>query len=318
MSLSLSVRLRLRARIALSRSLTAVPLRLVIAVRDRNAASGRLFWRALAGVLRHRPLSPLTEFELPGGSGVRLDASRSRLAQLLFWYGEHGYEGAETHWWRTLCARSTRILEIGANIGYYTVQGALAAPGTPYTTVEANPESAAITSRNVELNGLEHVTVVQAAVVGEGAPAAMELALPDQERYAAPTGAYLATGTEGISGRPATASVTVPTVPMSALVEKVDLVKLDIEGYEANVLESVRDWLLEERPVIVVEVLREAHRLREVIRELRAAGYEVRAIGADRLHVIGDAELRDPAPLPRYGSRDVILVPGERIGIVEA
>ncbi|XVQ08353.1 FkbM family methyltransferase [Spirillospora sp. CA-255316] len=287
-------------------------MRATVAVRDRSATSGHRFWKSLAGILRHRPLSPLSEFPLPDNREVRLAAARSRLVQLLFWYGEGGYEGAETHWWRVLCGRATRILEVGANIGYYTVQGARAAPGVPYTAVEANPESAEIVGRNVELNGLTGVTVVQAAVVGDDAPATMELALPDQERYAAPTGAYLATGTEGIAGRPASATVTVPTVAMSALVEGVDLVKLDIEGYEANVLESVRPWLLEARPTIVVEVLREAHRLRSLIRELRDAGYAVHAIGERGLHPITDAELDADAPLPRYGSRDVILVPPGR------
>jgi FkbM family methyltransferase len=316
MSLSLATRTRVRARIVLSRVLTVVPIGLIVTVRDRATAAsggGRGVWGMAAKVLRHRPLSPLTDFELPDNREIRLTAVRSRLAQLLFWYGESGYEGAETRWWRTLCAQAHDILEVGANIGYYTVQGSHAAPHATYTTVEANPEAAAIVTRNVELNGLGNVKVIQAAVVGDDAPSTMELALPDQEQYAAPTGAYLSTGTEGIHDRPAGSTVTVPTVPMSQLVGGVDLLKLDIEGYEANVLESVRTWLLAERPTIVVEVLKEAPRLRAVIRELRDAGYEVRAIGERDLHVITDEELNADAPLPRYGSRDVILIPSEKL-----
>jgi FkbM family methyltransferase len=319
MTLSLATRLRVRARIALSRVLTVVPIGVVTAVRDRNiAASGRgqRLWKPFAGALRHRPLTPLTEFALPDNREIRLTVVRSRLTQLLFWYGETGYEGAETHWWRTLCAKADRILEVGANIGYYTVQGAHAAPKTAYTAVEANPEAAAIVSRNVDLNQLSNVRVVQAAVVGDDAPTSMELALPDQEQYAAPTGAYLSVGTEGIKNRPAGTTVTVPTIPMSELVDGVDLLKLDIEGYEANVLEAVWPWLLEQRPTIVVEVLKEAPRLRKVICELRDAGYEVRAIGDTGLHVITDQELNADVPLPRYGSRDVILIPAERLHLL--
>ncbi|GAA4053656.1 FkbM family methyltransferase [Actinomadura miaoliensis] len=301
MSLSLGTRSRVQARIALSHALTVLPIRLIITVRDRHAAaSGRTrpVWGTAAKILRHRPLSPLTDFQLPDNRDIRLTAVRSRLAQLLFWYGENGYEGAETRWWRTLCGQAVNILEVGANIGYYTVQGAHSAPNAAYTTVEANPEAAGIVSRNVELNQLNNVKVIQAAVVGDDAPATMELALPDQEQYAAPTGAYLATGTEGIHNRPAGTSVTVPTVPMSQLVGGVDLLKLDIEGYEANVLESVQPWLQSQRPTIVVEVLKEAPRLRAIIRELRADGYEVRAIGERDLHVITDDELNADAPLP--------------------
>ncbi|QKW36318.1 FkbM family methyltransferase [Actinomadura sp. NAK00032] len=293
-----------------------MPIKAVIAVRDRNLRSkapARRVWGLLAAVLRHRRLTPLTDFVLPDNPEIRLTVTHSRLVQLIFWYGAR-YEGAETFWWRKLCGQATRILEVGANAGYYTVQGAHAAPSTPYITVEANPEAAAIVAANVELNRLGNVEVVQAAVVDDDAPATMQLSLPDQERYAAPTGAYLAEGGEGIANRPAATSVTVPTRPMSQLVDGVDLLKLDIEGYEATVLESVLPWLLSERPTIVVEVLRDVPRLRKLIVQLREeAGYEVRAIGETELHVITDDELSADVPLPRYGSRDVILIPPERL-----
>ncbi|GAA4204046.1 FkbM family methyltransferase [Microbispora amethystogenes] len=303
---------RVQARILVSRLLTLVPIGLVMLVRERySTAKGgpRFFWEQVVRVLRHRPLTPLADFTLPDNPVIRLSAVRSRLAQLLFWYGERGYEGAETEQWRRLCGRATRILEVGANIGYYTVQGAHAAGSVPYTAVEANPESAAVLRANVDLNGLANVTVVEAAVVGDDAPATMRLLLPDRERYTAPTGAYLASGTEGIKDRPATRYVEVPTIPMKDLVEGVDLLKLDIEGYEAVVLEAVWPQILAARPTIVVEVLADVPRLRALIRELHSGGYQVHAIGSETLHEITTAEIESEAPLPRYGSRDIILTP---------
>ncbi|WP_449066281.1 FkbM family methyltransferase, partial [Planomonospora algeriensis] len=263
-------------------------------------------------IARHRPLDFVEDFTLPDNPGIRLAAVESRLARLLFWYGERGYEGAETEYWRRLCASSKGVLELGANIGYYTVQGASAARGARYVAVEANPESAAVVERNVALNALDNVEVVQAAVVGDDAPRTLELALPDQEQYVAPTGAYLVEGGEGITDRPASRTITVPTVRMNDLLDGVDLIKLDIEGYEANVLRAAWPRILELRPTIVVEVLKNVPDLRRILRELRALDYEVRAIGGDGLHPITDEELAAEAPLPRYGSRDVVLVPAER------
>jgi FkbM family methyltransferase len=311
----LSTRARVQARLILSRSLMVMPMGTASAIRDAYIESTGTRRKILGGavrVLRHRPLTPLEQFSLPDNPAVHLAAVRSRLAQLLYWYGERGYEGAETDYWRQLCAHSSSILEVGANIGYYTVQGALAAPEAAYVAVEPHPDSAATARRNVALNSLTNVTVIQAAVVGEGAPDTMELALPDVERYAAPTGAYLSEGTEGIKDRAAARTVTVPTTPMKDLIGGVDLLKLDIEGYEAVVLEAVWDQILDTRPTIVVEVLKDVPKLRRLICDLRSKDYRVLAIGTDRLHVISDEELADSAPLPRYGSRDVILVPAER------
>lgn len=98
---------------------------------------------------------------------------------MLYCYGQEGYEGHEVSWWRHFCRQSHGVLEIGANIGYYTVQGALAAPGIPYTTVVAHPESADVVRRNLELNAIHHVKVIQAAVVGTTDVTTVELALPD-------------------------------------------------------------------------------------------------------------------------------------------
>ncbi|GGS83072.1 hypothetical protein GCM10010156_47180 [Planobispora rosea] len=314
-SLPPTVRARMRARSALSTILEWLPGGLFVSARDRFSHSSGLSHKALGQfvrIARHRPLDFIEDFTLPDNPAIRLAAVESRLVRLLFWYGERGYEGAETEYWRRLCGSAKGVLELGANIGYYTVQGASAARHTSYVAVEANPESAALVERNVALNGLDNVKVLQAAVVGEGAPEVLELALPDQEQYVAPTGAYLVEGGEGIIGRPASRTITVPTVPVTGLLDDVDLIKLDIEGYEANVLRAAWPRLLEIRPTIVVEVLRNVPELRQVLRDLRAQDYEVHAIGTGGLHRITDEELAAEAPLPRYGSRDVVIVPAER------
>jgi FkbM family methyltransferase len=321
MALSAPTRTRLKARIALSRALTAVPPDAVRGVRDAFVSASGMRRRALAlpaAVLRHRPLAPLEHFAIPGSAELRLCAVESRLTRLLYWYGDDGYERGETACWRRLCAAADSIVEIGANIGYYAVQGAHAAPAARYVAVEANPESAAVLRRNLMLNGLRQVEVIVAAVVGEvdppaeGEPASVRLALPDLERYPAPTGAYLSTGTEGITNRPASRTIGVRAIPAGDVLATADLVKLDIEGAEAQVLDAVRPLLAANRPTIVVEVLKNVPRLRRIIADLHAEGYLVLAIGATCLHLVPTEHIRAPGPLPRYGSRDVVLVPVER------
>lgn len=317
MSLPLSTRVRVKARLALSRSLEYVPATVAQKIRRSyvtSTRSRRTLLGAAVALLRHRPLAPLTDFDLPGSSDLRFAAVESRLARLLYWYGEHGYEVGETEWWCRLCQDAKSIVEIGANIGYYTVRGAASAPEAAYTAVEANPESATIVSHNLALNSLDHVRVITAAVVGDASLDTVELALPDQERYVAPTGAYLRVGVEGIAGRPAARTITVPAISAADLLADADLIKLDIEGSEASVLAAARSQLAMNRPTIVVEVLKHVPQLRQVLRELVSDGYLAFAIGEHSLHLITKAQIESADPLPRYGSRDIIVVPVERAG----
>lgn len=301
-----------RCRVAVRRFLysvlRAVPAGVVEAVHRRWIdADGRRYpgWRPLASALFYRPISAEV-ITVPGGRGTRLVVAGSRMERTLWWFGERAYEGAEAAWWRHLSARAENILEIGANIGYYTVVGAAAARGT-YTAVEPNPEAAAVVRRNLAANGLHRVEVAEVAAVADDGPREVELAFPDQESFSvAPTGSFLREVAEGVSMRAASRSITVPAAPASALLADRDLVKLDIEGSEAAVLEAALPEIRRSRPILLVELLHGSVRLREVIDVLVADRYAVFAMGSElRPLSAADRDVRE--------DRDVLLVPEERV-----
>jgi FkbM family methyltransferase len=215
-------------------------------------------------------------------------------------------------WWASLVASHRRTLEIGANIGLYTVVGARAAGGTPYRAVEPNPASYDVLRRNLALNGLSHVAVLEAAVVGAGGPGMVELRFPDRDAYAASAGAFVegAIDLEAPAGR----HITVPAVAMPALVGGVDLVKLDIEGLELDVLASVRDWIVDTAPTIVVEVRDDAVHLQRFLADLiAAAGYECHAMIAGSVRLVPAAAVAGGSLQRDLGIRDVTLGRGDRL-----
>ncbi|NMO92974.1 FkbM family methyltransferase [Actinomycetospora sp. TBRC 11914] len=304
-------RARVLARRSLDAGLRVVPDKAVALVHDRwiDADGVRSpTWRVPARVLYYRSLDA-EWVEVPGGEGERLVVAGTRLERVLWWYGEAGYEQAEAQCWRRLCAGARDVLELGANVGYYSVVGARACPGR-YTAVEPAPEAAAVARHNLALNGLSGVDVVEAAVVGAHGPDEVELAFPDQESHqTAPTGSFLREGTEQVGHRAATTSVRVPTVPAAELFAGRDLVKLDIEGSEATVLEAAADEVRRSRPIVLVEVLAGAARLHRVIAELLADGWTA-------VHPTGDLPEMSPAELTAPRDRDVLLVPRERRGAI--
>src|SRR5207249_1025245 len=96
--------------------------------------------------------------------------------------------------------------------------------------------------------------------------------------------------------------------------ESADLIKMDIEGQELYVLESVEDILAERRPTIFVEVLRRNAQLREYIPELCSrCGYEVFAIADDGLHRLSASEVPRRDHYQEFGTRDLVLTVGTSV-----
>src|SRR5690606_31240029 len=131
---------------------------------------------------------------------VKLAAADSLIARLAYWYGSDGWEGMETRWWRRCCSQADKVLELGANIGYYTVHGAVANPASTYVAVEPHPESAAALRANLALNDITNVEVVEAAAVSPGSPDRLELSVPEQDLYGTPAGAFIRDSGEGVDG----------------------------------------------------------------------------------------------------------------------
>jgi FkbM family methyltransferase len=134
------------------------------------------------------------------------------------------------------------VVDVGANIGFITVRAARAARRV--IAIEPHPVRFRYLKRNVALNGLTNVLCINCAVGrAEG-----EIGLYDVDPTLGP--------------RPLDVSTTpgrgkcyhVPLRTLDSLVQEADLVKIDVEGYEAEVLRGATD-LLASGPRLVIEAL---------------------------------------------------------------
>jgi FkbM family methyltransferase len=140
------------------------------------------------------------------------------------------------------------VVEVGASIGLYALAFAgRVGPEGHVTAFEPDPESASALEANVGVNGWrDRVTVIRAAVGQRGG----------QVRFAA------ARGLESrIEMRPEVRDgvITVPLVGLGQALagRRIDLIKIDVEGFEQQVLQGARTILTEahQRPrAILVEV----------------------------------------------------------------
>jgi FkbM family methyltransferase len=313
------LRLRLGARQVAAGAVRRLPVPVAERLRDPGRAppgSRRRARDALLGLLRRGGIpAGVTSFTLPDNPELRFVNQDSLVLSQLYWFGERGWEPQLLPWWRRCCGHASAILELGANVGYFTVQGARAAPQARYVAVEPHPFSAGVCRSNLELNGVGSVELVAAAAVAGGGVGAVELQVPG-DQLATPTVAFLGAGTElpQAMSRHVTRTIAVPAVDVRSLLPGVDLLKLDVEGQEHALLAAGRDHLRAARPTVFVEVLPGTARLRRLLVELcRDDGYCCYVPAPDRLVRLQAADLLGARLLDRYGCQDVILSADPRL-----
>lgn len=143
------------------------------------------------------------------------------------------WEPQETPWiLRNIHAGDT-VLDLGANVGYYTVLAArvVGAEGRVYA-FEPDPESFAILEQNVLLNDLTNVVLEQKAVADEAG--AITLYLSERNR-----GGHRIYETEE-----ARTAIPIEAVALDdyfgAGQKKIDFVKIDTQGAEASILNGMK------------------------------------------------------------------------------
>jgi FkbM family methyltransferase len=201
------------------------------------------------------------------------------------------------------------VVELGANIGYFAVQGGRAAPGTRHVAVEPHPYSAEICRTHLALNSVTSVELIEAAAVDSPALASVALSVP-ADQQATPTIAFLADDSELPSelARDVDAVLDVPAINLRSLLDGVDLIKLDVEGQEHVLLAAARDHLRAAHPTLFVEVLPGTTRLRALLADLCTSdGYRCFAASWEGLVEVAPERLATVRLMQEFGCQDVIL-----------
>jgi FkbM family methyltransferase len=266
--------------------------------------------RAMLRALREGGIPrAVSTFRLTDNPDLAFVAADSLVLAQLYWYGEEGWEPELLPWWRHFCRHSESVLELGANVGYFTVQAAMAAPGVRHVAVEPHPYSLQVCRANLALNQVTSVEVVGAAAVADPAVSSVRLLVP-ADQLATPTVAFLPSDTElpAEMTRDAAAAFEAPAIDVRQLFAGADLVKLDVEGQEHALLAAGLDLLRQRLPTLVVEVLPGTTRLRGLLADLCLRdGYRCYAPTRERLVELEPARLATVRLKEQYGSQDVIL-----------
>jgi FkbM family methyltransferase len=141
-----------------------------------------------------------------------------------------------------------RILDVGANYGYYTMLFAdIAGPEGRVIAVEPNPAAAELLRQSLLLNGFHNTASVVEAGLSASPADGLSLVVPASEPKNAYLAAYPADGVGVLSVALTTGD------EIARELDRVDFIKIDAEGSEEAIIAGMQTILRRDRPGLVLE-----------------------------------------------------------------
>jgi FkbM family methyltransferase len=164
------------------------------------------------------------------------DVSRAAPQKLLFLIGERYVIEAELI--ERILKRGMKVVDVGANIGYYMLMfEQIVRENGQIFVIEPSPENLTELELNVKRNKLENVQIIRRAVGNEIKKVGL-----------------LGGINSGVTSTEAGPFMVQQDLLDNLITERIDFLKIDIEGYEGQALAGARRVLAEYRPILFLEI----------------------------------------------------------------
>ena len=263
----------------------------------------------LTSLLLKSGAEPIVHCDMAAGQRLRLDC---RVPSHCWTFFTGKYDDEKRSALLSFLRPSGVALDVGANIGFYTVPMAIRAKeiGSHVIAVEPVASNAQWLRYNLALNGCLDVTQVLEVALGNEC-GQVEIVLAED---------FLAGGTVGnatIASRelygPQFSRAIVQLERLDRIYHdrgRIDIVKLDIEGHETNFLEGGRATISEHRPVLLIELDRVHQEIRRIDFDTAILSLLPEHYTFAELRASGIVPIRNPA---ECSDTDFLAVPEERL-----
>ncbi|MDD2720516.1 MAG: FkbM family methyltransferase [Gallionella sp.] len=226
--------------------------------------------------------NPPLEIETVYEGDIRVRALLSdHIEAQLFWQGfQEADEGVLKRIKRHLPEDGT-FIDIGANIGSFTLVAAHIAPHGQVHSFEPSDHHFCRLSHNVALNSFNNVTLNKLGLNDQ--PGSATLFLPSvcgEMNNSGAASLYAAASAPGAQVTEEVALVTLDDYVQEKNIQQIDLIKIDIEGAEFNALKGAAATLARFRPIVLMEMdkdsmQRAACKPEDILDFWRGLGYTV-------------------------------------------
>ena len=170
----------------------------------------------------------------------------------LFWRGIFtAYESVSLKSWAAISKEGTVVLDVGANTGIFSMLAKAINPKAKVVAFEPIPYNIQLLKKNIAANDFD-IEVVEKAISNEVGSCTMYVK-PDTVNYMTSVNTNREENSE-------TVELEVPIISIDQFVkdahfEKVDMIKLDVEGHEPEALQGALEVIRRDLPTMLVEVL---------------------------------------------------------------
>ncbi|MDB4982837.1 MAG: hypothetical protein JWM82_3589 [Myxococcales bacterium] len=230
---------------------------------------------------------------------------RVSLVGLAYYRGLADFEPTTVALFAALARHARVIVDVGANAGIFSLLAARLRPEARILAFEPNPLVAMSLARSVALSGARGVEVLPTALGTKIGYSTLFTTVSD-----------VLTSLDG-ARVPDAVELTVPVTTLDAVLKErnvvgVDLIKVDVEGWELPVFEGAAETLARDRPVVIFEALADApaQAIDELFTKLR---YEIRVVMPGSLRKVTLASTSGAGAAPE---RNFVAIPVERLAAV--
>jgi len=244
-----------------------------------------------AVVAKHVHYKGVVNVTVGQGQKFRIQSYGHAIENRLYWYGKFGHEPESFLPWLKAASKAQVVLDIGSNTGLYSLGAGAKNPAAKIFAFEPLPRVANLTRKNAQLNPNFNIQVQQNAVCDQGGVVTLHDPGGDQPASASLKSDFLDCDQETIK----VDGIRIDDFVSNQQLERVDLIKLDVEGVEEIALSGMQQTIQKFKPTLFIEVLDSRPELIAELKKLVDWGYRVGDLHKDQIkkHDLDTAKSED-------------------------
>ena len=168
----------------------------------------------------------------------------------MWWAGEH-YELKETRYFKSLLGPGAVVLDVGANVGYYSLVAAtVVGPEGRVHCFEPVRAQFLRLQENIRRNNLPQVSAHNVALSDK--PGTAVISMDDPHNTG---GASLRPPPGNVAARETVSITTLDIFTSENPLPRLDVIKMDVEGFESYVLRGGAQTIRRFRPPVMIEIV---------------------------------------------------------------